>query len=381
LVIPEKPDWTALRRKFPVLSHSTYLATAAAGPVSTDSAAAAATYYRWSGCGGDLASEKWLPETEDCRAAVARQIGATPAEIGFVTNTSMAISCAALLFEGQGAVLTAQGEHPSVVTPWHARRFRIDKAKPNADGLFTAACYGRALRPDTKVISISHVRFNDGQVNDLTAIGALARDRGIHLVVDAIQSIGILPVNVEVGIDVLGFGGFKWLNAGHGTGALFVRNGLLEEYGLPIAGRRSRATAELIEIESLDPLNQACAFELGAMPVPNIMALHASLRLIESIGNRPILSRVAALTAKLRSGLRRLGLETATDFEHCQDHLTPIVSVRTANAEALANLLATRNVHTSARGDFLRIAVSWYNNSGDVSRCLDALKETCGPSG
>lgn len=373
-----EPDWAALRGRFPALARGTYLDTASAGPTSTDAAAAAAQYYRWSGELGDAASALWSVEVEACRDAVAALVGAAPTEIGFVPNTSTAINVAALLLDGRGAVLTARGEHPSVVIPWHARRYRVDFADPEPDGRFTPGCYERALRPDTCAICVSHVRFNDGQVNDLAGIGALARARGVHLIVDAIQSVGILPVDVACGADLIGFAGFKWLNAGHGSGAMFVRAGLIERYGLPLAGRRSRTTEALSEIERLDPLAEARAFELGAMAVPGVMALGASLCLIEQVGRQNILARVTGLTGELRRGLQALGLATATDT--ATDIVTPILSVHMADADALVERLGARGVTAAARGDGLRLAVSWYNDEADIAACLTALAD-CDQSG
>jgi len=365
------PDWSAIRDQFPVLSHRCYLNTGAVGPVSAEAAAASALYYQWCGEAGEPAADRWRPEVERCRIAVAELVNARPFEIGFVPNTSMALNCAALLFEGPGAVLTARGEHPSVVVPWHARGLRVDKAEPDRNGKFTPDCYERALRPDTQIIAISHVRYNDGQVNDLAAIGALARSRGLHLVVDAIHCAGMIPLDVGVGIDVLGFGGFKWLNAGHGSGAIFVRDGLIDRYGLPMAGRRSRATDALVEIDGLDALNQARAFELGSVAVGSVMALGASLQLLKRLGPDRIRERVRALTERFRNGLRAISLETATDELGAK--LTPIVSVLVTDADRVAAQLADQNIIAAPRGGYLRISISWYNNDEDIDRCLNAL--------
>src|SRR5690606_27311021 len=130
------------------------------------------------------------------------------------------------------------------------------------------------------VIAVSHVRFNDGQVNDLRGLGELARIHGAHLVVDASQSMGVLPVHVGSWIDVLNFGCFKWMNAGDGCGVLYVRDGLMQRYGLPLAGNRSRRVFSLKHVTSLDPLLEARAFELGSANLPNIFSLGAAQELV-----------------------------------------------------------------------------------------------------
>lgn len=370
--LPSESQWRAWRALFPALERCVYLNTANFGPVSTPVAHAARQYFEyWSSQYGDLAGSQVKAAVERSRESVARMLGARAAEIAFVPNTSTAIGCAALLLERTGAVLTGAEEHPSVVTPWLARGFRVDVAKPAGDAMLTAEDYARAIRPDTRVIAVSHVRFNDGMVNDLEALARLARTTGAHLVVDATQSAGMLPIDVRCGIDLLGFAGFKWLNAGDGSGALFVREGLLERYGLPVAGNRSRSTDDLSQIDRLEPLLEARAFELGTVCSPGAMALGAALELLERIGLPAIQHRVAQLTLSLRAGLRSRGFRiTGHD-----DGVSPIVSVYVEHGEASLQRLERQGVHASLRAGRLRLGVSWYNNEADIERCLQAFEE------
>ncbi len=372
-VVTSAADWTALRRKFAVLSRYAYLDTAQHGPVSTDAAQAARRYYEaWSHEQGSSAADQWNSAVHDCRQEIARFIGASGDEIGVLPNTSTAMTCAALLFSGEGAVLTARGEHPSVIMPWLARRFRLDVAEPDVNGDFTVHCYERAVRPDTKIIAVSLARYNDGRSNDLLGLSQLARTYNLHLVVDVTQAIGIMPVDVGVGIDVVGFAGFKWLNAGHGSGAVFVRSGLIERHGVPIAGNRSRRTAELGEVSTFDPVLAARAFELGSAAIPNVLALQASLALLNHIGPHRILDRVEHLSSLLRSELQRIGVRTQTDTSLQR---TPhIVCAILPNVQSAEETLLRRGVQVSARGGCVRISVSWYNDENDIDACLAALK-------
>jgi len=370
---PASAQWQSLRILFPALERCTYLNTANFGPVSVEAVAAAHRYYEEALVEGDC-GEQWHRRVEDCREGLADLIGAHSSELGFVHNTSMAMNCAALLFKGRGAVLTGADEHPAVTTPWFALGYRVDTARPREDGQLDLECYARAIRSDTRVIAISHIRYNDGQVNDVIGLGALARAHGAHLVVDGVQSVGIVPVDVKCGIDVLGFGSFKWLNAGDGAGAIFVRQALFESYGLPIAGARSRRTLELHEIQSLDPLLAARAFELGSVSAPPVLALGAAVSLVRRIGMDAIHARTRTLSARLRGGLRDLGLfsQVATGDES----VTPIVSVALADGPRVLADMLRRGIIVALRGGRIRISVSWYNNEQDIDRCLAALRES-----
>lgn len=369
---PTEAQWRAWRALFPALERCAYLNTANFGPVAAPAAQAARRYYEdWASQYGDLEDPSLKAAVERSRQAVARLLGASAAEIAFVPNTSTAVTCAALLLEGSGAVLTGALEHPSVVTPWLARGFRVDVAEASAGVAPSTDDYVRAIQPDTRVIAVSHVRFNDGVVNDMEALAALARDHGAHLVVDATQSAGVLPLAVSCGIDILGFAGFKWLNAGDGSGALFVAGGMLERYGLPIAGNRSRSTDTLGPIERLEPLLEARAFELGTACSPNVLALGAALELLEHVGPVPIQRRVARLVGVLRAGLRRSGFRT-TGHDAI---VSPIVSVYVADGEQALQILERNGVHCSLRAGRIRLGVSWYNDEADIERCLQTFNE------
>jgi selenocysteine lyase/cysteine desulfurase len=295
--------------------------------------------------------------------------------VGFVANTSTAMTWAALILEGAGgAVLAAAEEHPTVVTPWLARGFRVDVAPPDGSGAFTAESYARCLRPDTKIIAVSHVRFNDGQINEIEKLAELIHFRGGYLVVDASQSAGVLPVHATSGADIIGFAGFKWLNAGSGTGAIYVRQALLERFGMPIGGNRSRKTQDLIQIDRFEPLLEAKALELGSLAVPNILALGASLDLIESIGSTAIQARIIELTRRLQIGLK----ENHIVIAGVESDGSPIISVSVVDPPAAMRALERRNIAVSLRSGRLRIAVSWYNNEADIDTCLNAM--TDGPN-
>ncbi len=360
-------DWAALRALFPALERCVYLDTASSGPVSEPAMEAGQKFYALSNQFGNRAADEWYGAVEAARGRIAALVGASTDEIGFIPNTSMGMTAAALMFEGHGAVLTGADEHPSVTTPWLARGFAMRRAARDPDGRITPKAYARAMTSDTRVIAVSHVRFDDGQVNDLKALGALAKANDAHLVVDATQSAGILPLSADDGFDVLAFAGFKWLNAGYGCGGLYVRDGLMQRYGLPIAGNRSRATEALDEVAALNPLLKPKAFELGTMAVPNLMALGASLELIAGIGPEAITARVVALTGRLRTGLAALKLQAASET------LSPIVSVKVEEPERALAALAAAGVHVALRAGRIRVAVSWYNNEADIDRCLDGF--------
>src|SRR5690606_13680008 len=169
----------------------------------------------------------------------------------------------------------------------------------------------------------------------------------------------------------LNFGCFKWMNAGDGCGVLYVRDGLMQRYGLPLAGNRSRRVFSLKHVTSLDPLLEARAFELGSANLPNIFSLGAAQELVQRIGVDAIAGRILQLTQRFRHGLAGLGLRTA--YEPVSAEVTPIVSVKVREPEQTFRRLAEAGVVTSLRDERIRVAISWYNDDDDIDRCLQAL--------
>jgi selenocysteine lyase/cysteine desulfurase len=144
---------------------------------------------------------KWEELANETRGRFARIVGASPDEVAFVKNTSEGLSFVAAGFpwkEGDN-LITANVEYPSNVYPWLRLRTRNVEVRmvPAREGrvrkedLF-AACDGK-----TRLITLSSVEFSNGYRNDLAGIGEYCQNHGIFFCVDAIQSAGVVPMDVK----------------------------------------------------------------------------------------------------------------------------------------------------------------------------------------
>jgi len=173
---------------------------------------------------------------EETRRRIARLIGAErPSSIIMTCNCTDGLSLAikGILTEQGGHVVTTQMEHNSVLRPLAAlaQRQGVEATYVRADGagLVDPDEIARAVRPDTKLIALVHGSNVCGSVQQVEAVGRLAPERGIVYMVDAAQTIGHLPVDVEaMHVDLLAFPGHKGLLGPLGTGALYIREGLDE---------------------------------------------------------------------------------------------------------------------------------------------------------
>lgn len=160
-----------------------------------------------------------------CREQLAALFGIdTPEQIAFTSNTTMALNFAikGLVSAGDHVVIGGM-EHNSVLRPVVHSGASYSVAAADATGLVTAQAVAAALKPDTKLIIINHASNVVGTISPIGQIGALAKARGIPLLVDAAQSAGVVEIDVKRdGISMLAFAGHKLLYGPPGTGGLYV---------------------------------------------------------------------------------------------------------------------------------------------------------------
>lgn len=166
---------------------------------------------------------------ENARVQLANLIGADPLEIVWTSGATESDNQAIKgLFQhyGSGHIITSAYEHKAVLdTCEHLEKSGIATTyvQPNADGLVDLETITQTVREDTRLVSVMHVNNEIGVVNDIARIGRKCRELGIFFHVDAAQSVGKIPVNVEeMYIDMLSISGHK-IYGPKGVGALYVR--------------------------------------------------------------------------------------------------------------------------------------------------------------
>jgi selenocysteine lyase/cysteine desulfurase len=251
--------------------------------------------------------------------------------------------------------------------------------------------FAARLTPAHKVIAISSVQWSNGYRCDLERLAALCRERGVWLVVDAIQQLGAIPLDVrKTPVDVLACGGHKWLNSPFGTGFLYLRRERWAELRPPLAGYMSVETpaggwGNYFQTPAITPVAKyefvtgARRFETGGTSnYAGAIGLAASLRMIQSIGTERIAGHIHGLTERLIGGLERLGLEVLTPRE--RERRAGIVTFTLGSAErdvALMERLLGRKIFVAVRYTSLvggvRVSCHFYNDEADIERLLEAL--------
>src|SRR2546421_6156040 len=299
-------DWSQIRQRFPVTERVAYLNSAAAGPVSIASQAAAARYYEKMMRDGDVHWNRWLADREAVRQKVADYINAEPEEIAFTTNTSQGMNVIVDALEDRGEVISSELEFPVTTLPWMHRRIPVHLLKAVA-GEVRVEDIRDAMSEKTGVIALSHVQFSNGCRIDPTAFGEI---KGRHaLVINASQSAGAFAIDVkEMKIDALCATGHKWLLSGYGSGFVYLSRDLQQQSISHALGWLSVEEPFEMRNNELRPRHDAAArVEIGCPHFAGIFALGAAVNLVEEIGIAKIQERVLNLNRYLTDLLQENG--------------------------------------------------------------------------
>jgi selenocysteine lyase/cysteine desulfurase len=328
---------------------------------------------------------------ERLRERLARLTAAPKGSVGLVANTSAGIIDIALGLPWRRGdrVLLFDGEFPTNVTPWQqaARRHDLELVWMTADDFRTdretsLARLEAELVRGIRLVAVSAVQFTTGQRMPLAEMGELCRAHGAELFVDAIQAVGIVPLDVAaMGIDYLACGSHKWLMAPEGVGFLYVAPGRADALEPNMAGWLSHEDAFAFLTRAPGELRYDRPFRPGALMAeagtPNTIGaagLDASLGLIEQIGVAAILEHVQAWHDALEPGLVERGFESAR--MDSSSGRSGILSVRPrdpSQSPAWVQALAARGVACASPDGWIRFSPHWPNALVETPRVLSAI--------
>jgi cysteine desulfurase / selenocysteine lyase len=373
-------DWAAFRRQMPVARQWAYLDHAAVAPLSGPAQEAIRLWAEDASANGAVHYPAWTRRVEHLRTQAARLIGATPEEIALVGNTTAGINLVAEGFPWKPGdnVVTRADEFPSNQYPWlhladrgvETRRIPTDDGgKLDLDRL-AEACDNR-----TRIVTVSWVAYASGWRHDLDRLADLVHRRGALLFLDAIQGLGVFPLDVrKTPVDFLAADGHKWLLGPEGAGIFFTRRehlGLLRPVGVGWNSVRNEHDFSHIELVFKDT---AARYEGGSQNVAGLSALAASLDLLGQFGMDAISRRVLEITDLCCRRLEEIGAVVLSD--RTPAHKSGIVSFELPGRDprVLQRQCIERHVLLSCRAGRLRISPHAYNDAEDVERLIEAMR-------
>ncbi|WP_455883726.1 aminotransferase class V-fold PLP-dependent enzyme [Pseudomonas putida] len=373
-----KFDVASVRKNFPAADNMLYLDAAHQTPLSLPVKAELDAFYE---AALNYAGPKygWLSRIEEVRAKLAAFIGAQPDQIAFTKNTSEGLNiCASgLQWKSGDNVLLLEGEHPNNAYAWLSKRDAgLEVRLVPADKKWAdAATFAPYVDERTKAIAISHVMFHSGQRNDLADIIAFATARGIEVIADSMQSIGVLPVDVrDMGVSAIASGSHKGLLTPQGLGFMYTAKGV-DTLAPTYVSNAGVANARADLVAGSDPIvlrENAHRFEIGNFNLPAIHALGGALDMINGIGLSNIEDHVMELGDELIATCDHLGIDLVGPRE--REHRSHIYVLDLKQAEWPA-FFKEENIRLSPVRDGIRVSFGIYNTVEDVKRFGAALQK------
>ncbi|MGV8040041.1 MAG: aminotransferase class V-fold PLP-dependent enzyme [Thermoanaerobaculaceae bacterium] len=369
----EIAQWLPL---FPVRESCLYLNHAAVAPLPQPVAEAMRARIAEQEAVGSANWRDWVETEMSVRALAADLVGCRPEDVTLVRSTSEGLS---LVTGGLGlgpgdAVLVSDEDFAANVAPYlmlqrdgvEVRRFPAPGGKVVLDELVPL------LQPPVRVLGLSWVSFHTGWVAPVAELVDVAHARGILVVLDAIQGLGVLPDTFpELGVDALVADGHKWLLAPEGLGVMVTTPELRHRLEPVLAGWLNVEREEhSMFLSELRFHRDGRRFEPGATPTILVAGLAAALELLLDAGLGEIHARVAAHNRTLARLLLELGWQVGSPGPSNQ--LAGIVAARHPYmpSHEVAKRLHERQIEVSARQGWVRFSPHFYATAGE----LEALK-------
>lgn len=364
------------RQEFPVTESRIYLDHAGVAPVPLRVKKEVDRFLALASDKAIVGYELWMDRVEEVRAGSAMLIGSDSNEIAFIKNTSHGISLVSggLGWKEGDNVIIFENEFPANVYPWlDLKRKGVEvKLIPLRDGRIYIEDIEGLIDSRTRLLSVSTVQSVNGFMIDLKELGELCRNRGVLFFVDAIQSLGVVPMDVrDCGVDFLAADGHKWLLSPEGTGIFYCRKELAKELSPGLIGWMCVRDEHEFEKIHYNLKTDSGRFEEGSYNVMGIYALGASLDLLLGIGIEDILKRVRGLGDLIIDEADRRGFELKTPRNALQRG--GIVSFAgDFDPASIRDELMESNIVVNHRGGALRLSPHFYNTEDEI---LSSFKE------
>jgi selenocysteine lyase/cysteine desulfurase len=366
-----KIDKKELRKLFPITEKYVYLDHAGVAPVNKKALEAAEKFLKSASGHAGFHYNNWLEQVEEVRKNFAELIASEPEEIAFVRNTSHGISLVAggIDWNEGDSVIVYEKTFPANIYPWLNLESRGVKVKfiKSDEAVFKLTDIEKLVDSSTRLISISSVEFTSGYRIDLESLGNFCRGNGIYFFVDAIQTLGIVPMDVKrYNIDFLAADGHKWLVSPEGSGIFYCSNNVAGELNPLLLGWKSIVNEFEYEKIDFSLKTNALKFEEGSLSILGIMALGASLQLLQNIGIDNVKNEIQRLGDLIINMAKQRGFTVRTPAD--KELRGGAVSFRgDFDPDFLKEKLGLINIMVNSRGGGLRVAPHIYNTDKEIN--------------
>ncbi len=378
------------RRQFPALNNKAYFNYGGQGPLPSRSIDAIIQFYQQIQQLGPFSQPAYdlVQQQQDLtRSAIAMELGVTPGTITMTEDVTVGCNIALWGIDWQPGdhLLLSDCEHPGIIaaTQELQRRFQIEiSVCPILDTLNQGdpvAAIADYLQPNTRLVVISHILWNTGQVLPLKQIMHLchtAENQPIRVLVDAAQSVGVLPLNLaELAVDFYAFTGHKWCCGPDGIGGLYVSPEAMPELSPTFIGWRGITKDKSGKPTGFQADGQR--YEIATSAYPLYAGLRHAIELHQDWGNpTQRYQRICDLSQILWQKLSEI------PHIHCLKNTPPeagLVSFTVENGMshgAVVNALQKQNIclRTILDPDCVRACVHYLTEPTEIEQLVEAIK-------
>ncbi|HEY3110840.1 MAG TPA: aminotransferase class V-fold PLP-dependent enzyme [Chloroflexota bacterium] len=383
--MPLDTKLAAIREQLPAVRDYAYLNTGTYGPMPLSCQQAMIGVLEaevWRGRIAPAGSARTGSIKDDARAALARLIGAEPANVALTRNTTEGMNLAVFgqRWAAGDEIVTTNIEHGGGLLPVRLAERRFGLTVRQADLTAADGDVFDAIAPligeRTRLVALSNVSWSTGALFDLSRMIAYCRPRGVLVAVDGAQSAGAVPTDMAaLDVDYYAFPGQKWLMGPSGTGGLYVRSALLEATEPTIIG--TGAVASHADLDNYLLWPSAKRFE-GATTanLVGLAGLTASLRfLLDDVGLEWAIARQRDLADQAIAGLGAIaGVEVVTPPSHA-----PLVCFRVGGqrpADVVARLAEQKVIGRSVEDTgVVRFSTGFYVLEEEIDRAVDLVAQ------
>ncbi|MBX7167347.1 MAG: aminotransferase class V-fold PLP-dependent enzyme [Pirellulales bacterium] len=363
----------------PVARRLAYFDHAAVAPLSGPALAVIEDWATDAAENGDLNWLRWNQQAQNARRLGAQLIGALEDEVALVHNTTEGIGLVAEGFPWRAGdnVVTLADEFPSNLFPWMnlARRGVEARLVPTDDGRVDLDRLRQACDARTRIVAVSWVGFASGWRNDVAALVELAHHNGSLFFLDAIQGLGVFPLDVrQTPVDFLAADGHKWLLGPEGAGLFYLRREHLDRLAPLGVGWNSVVSAGDYGRTEFQLKPTAARYEGGSPNMGGNLALAASLELLLSHGTEQIAERVIAVTDALCAALVQIGATIHSDRSDARRSGIVAFSVPEVPPQVVRQRGLAAGVVLSVRNGRLRASPHAYVDESDLDRLVEVVE-------
>jgi kynureninase len=365
-------DVASYRGRFPILAETTYLINHSLAAMPAAAEDRLAEYARmWKTRGIRSWGEGWWDLPLTVGDQVGRIVGAPGGTVCMHQNVTVAVAVVLSCFRlrpPRNRIVYVEGEFPSVRYLLQAQPGAEIEVVPDLDALLDA------IDERTLLVPVSHVLYKTAELQDVAAVQRRAEEVGAHVLLDAYQSAGAVPLDVTaLGVSFATGGSVKWLCGGPGAGWLYVRPDLIERLEPTLVGWQGHARPFAFETE-LEYADGVARFLTGTPNVPGLYAATAGYDVIEEVGVDRIRERSLGLTDLLMRLADEAGFEVTSRRE--QERRGASVTVRVPGFEGVHRELAERGILCDFRPDVgLRLGPHFFNTEAELEHTIGQIGE------